>query len=635
MEEKAYTQEERERLLMGREERAKRYGIRPQEGRPLTPPADYPDDPEEYGDPVNYAYPIDEEHIRPAVAYFNREDQRDAGGYSSEEWRIIGERIARAATRYLDAKYEYRSGKVVRAEEEKAVKVLEDGDRVVLGGYAVVFGGQDLVGDTFTPETDFWLDRPAGPRPVLYDHALDALFDLKALGNATFKYDEIGLWVEAQVDRAQEYRRFIKPLVDQGLLGWSTGAPAHMVRREGSVIRSWPIVEVSLTPTPAEPRTLGVSELHSLVALPAVKAMLGDHTSEQEVTMDEQSIARIADEVAARLTPAKSVPFAVQVEPQDALKAFNLWLQRGVRQPQLDALKASTDWLNETDNALGGYLVPREYYQEVVKPLQELSALRKAGARVIRTSVPLVYIPTMNAAGRWSIVSEATSSTSSATYPETDNPTFGQVPVTVYKFGSVVRVSEELLADAVVDIWGNVLQPDFVNSMAATENYFFVVGTGSGQPQGILAGGSLGKQAASTSAITADEVIDLYHSLDPRYRERAVWLMNDTVAAALRKLKDNNGQYLWQPGLREGAPDILLGRLVIIVSTMPNPAASAKPIAFGDFSYYYIVEREGLFVQRMTERYAEYGQVGFRAYFRAGGAVVNSGAIKYLQMATA
>lgn len=653
MSEKTYTDEEREKLLKEREQRAERYGIRAQEGRPLTPPADYPTDPEDYGDPVNYAYPIDADHIRAAIAYFNRDGQREDGGYNTDEWRIIGERIAATATKLLDAKYKYAAGKVVQAEEKKtfAVKVLNESDNVVMiGGYAVVFGGVDLTGDTFTRDTDFWLDKPAGARPVLYGHSHDRL-GLKSLGEATFSHDEYGLWVEAQLQRSEEYRKLIEPLVHAGALGWSTGAAGHLVRREGNIIRSWPIVEVSLTPTPAEPRTLGVIELRSIAdANPCVKSLLvesggeplpeetkqgtdGDSETKfipMEVNeMDEQTVAQIAEAVAAQLTATKSVPVAVTTpDPESETKAFDRWLRAGVRSR---ALKASTDWLNESDSALGGYLVPPEYAREVVKPLDTLSVLRAAGARVVPVTAPLVYLPTMTGTGRWSIVAEAKSGTSSATYPE-ENPSFGQVAVTIYKFGAITRASEEMLSEAVVDVWRDILQPDFTNSMAATENYYFTGGTGSSQPQGILAGGSLGVTTASTSAITADEVIDLYHSVDARYRANAAWIMNDATAKVLRQLKDSNDQYLWQPGLREGTPDVLLGRPVFTCSDMPTIAANAKVIAFGNFSYYYILQREGLFVQRLTERYADYGQVGFRAYYRIGAAVVNNAAIKYLLM---
>jgi hypothetical protein len=126
------TSEEREKLRKEAEARAKKYGIAFKEGKGhLTPPEGYPDDPEQYGDPVNYAYPIDKDHIRAAVAYFNHEGQREAGGYTPEEWAIIGKRIAAAASRLLGGKYEYKNGKVVRVEpagEIYAVQAVISGE---------------------------------------------------------------------------------------------------------------------------------------------------------------------------------------------------------------------------------------------------------------------------------------------------------------------------------------------------------------------------------------------------------------------------------------------------------------------------------------------------------------------------
>lgn len=119
--------DEREKLRKEAEARAKKYGISFKEGKGhLTPPKDYPDNPDQYGDPVNYAYPIDEAHIKPAVSYFNHEGQREAGGYTPEEWAVIGKRIAAAASRLLGGKYEYKDGKVVRVDDE-GKKLAEQG----------------------------------------------------------------------------------------------------------------------------------------------------------------------------------------------------------------------------------------------------------------------------------------------------------------------------------------------------------------------------------------------------------------------------------------------------------------------------------------------------------------------------
>jgi len=122
-----------------------------------------------------------------------------------------------------------------------------------------------------------------------------------------------------------------------------------------------------------------------------------------------------------------------------------------------------------------------------------------------------------------------------------------------------------------------------------------------------------------------------YHSLRAPYRKNAVWAVNDTTIAAIRKLKDGNGQYLWQPGLTNGAPDMILGRPVKTSTFMPTLEAGAKTVVFGDFGYYWIADRQGRSFKRLNELYATTGQVGFLASQRVDGRLVLPEAMKVLQ----
>ena len=124
--------------------------------------------------------------------------------------------------------------------------------------------------------------------------------------------------------------------------------------------------------------------------------------------------------------------------------------------------------------------------------------------------------------------------------------------------------------------------------------------------------------------------MDLYYSLKSPYRRNAVWTLNDSTVKAIRKLKDGNGQYLWQPGITAGAPDMILGCPVRTSSYMPAIAAGAKTIAFGDFSYYWIADRQGRSFKRLNELYAATGQVGFLASQRVDGKLVLPEAVKVL-----
>ena len=126
--------------------------------------------------------------------------------------------------------------------------------------------------------------------------------------------------------------------------------------------------------------------------------------------------------------------------------------------------------------------------------------------------------------------------------------------------------------------------------------------------------------------------MDLFYSLKSPYRNRATFLMNDATVKAVRKLKDGAGQYLWQPSVTAGTPDTILNRPILTSSFVPTIASTAKTIAFGDFGYYWIADRQGRSFQRLNELFAATGQVGFRATQRVDGKLVLTEAVKFLQM---
>ena len=155
-----------------------------------------------------------------------------------------------------------------------AIKGMTD-THVTVAGWGVTFGGRDLDGETFTPQTEFMLDL-VPVKPVLYDHAQRKVKHFLGKVTTAELLDE-GIWVEAELDRHQAYMDQVLKLIQQGVLGWSSGSVGHMTRREGNVIKTWPVIEWSLTPTPAEPRTLGVEVIKSLIERdPSFGALLPD-----------------------------------------------------------------------------------------------------------------------------------------------------------------------------------------------------------------------------------------------------------------------------------------------------------------------------------------------------------------------
>ena len=283
----------------------------------------------------------------------------------------------------------------------------------------------------------------------------------------------------------------------------------------------------------------------------------------------------------------------------------------------MNALQIGTD-------SEGGYLVPDEYERTLVEALEEENVFRQL-AKVIQTSSGDRKIPVVATKGTASWIDEE------GAYTESDD-SFGQVSIGAYKLGTMIKVSEELLNDSVFDLESYIAR-EFARRIGTKEEEAFFTGDGTGKPLGILAasgGAETGVTAASATAVTADELMDLFYSLKSPYRKNAVWILNDSTIKAIRKLKDNNGQYLWQPSLVAGTPDTILGRPVKTSAYMPAIAAGAKTIAFGDFSYYWIADRQGRSFKRLNELYAANGQVGFLGSQRVDGKMILPEAVKVL-----
>ena len=298
----------------------------------------------------------------------------------------------------------------------------------------------------------------------------------------------------------------------------------------------------------------------------------------------------------------------------------NFWnaMRSKVPMPNVtNALQIGTD-------SEGGYLVPDEYERTLVEALEEENIFRQM-AKVIKTSSGDRKIPVVASKGTASWIDEE------GAFPESDD-SFGQVSIGAYKLGTLIKVSEELLNDSVFDLQSYISR-EFARRIGAKEEEAFFTGDGKGKPLGVLAatgGAETGVTAASATAVTADELMDLYYSLKSPYRKKSVWVLNDSTIKAIRKLKDNNGQYLWQPSLAAGTPDMILGRPIKTSAYMPVMAAGAKTIAFGDFSYYWIADRQGRSFKRLNELFAASGQVGFLASQRVDGKMILAEAVKVL-----
>ena len=286
----------------------------------------------------------------------------------------------------------------------------------------------------------------------------------------------------------------------------------------------------------------------------------------------------------------------------------------------LNALHVGTD-------TEGGYLVPDEYERTLIEALEEQNIFRQL-AHVIHTSSGERKIPVVASKGTASWIDEE------AAYPESDD-TFGQVSIGAHKLATMIKVSEELLNDSVFDV-PNYIAREFARRIGAAEEEAFFTGNGTGHPLGILAetgGAQVGVTGAKADAVTFDEVMDLFYSLRSPYRRNAVFIMNDATVKALRKLKNGNGDYIWQPSVTAATPDTILNRPVYTSGFMPTLATGNKTILFGDLGYYWVADREGRSFKRLNELYAPTGQVGFLASQRVDGKLILPEAVKVLQQA--
>jgi HK97 family phage major capsid protein len=280
--------------------------------------------------------------------------------------------------------------------------------------------------------------------------------------------------------------------------------------------------------------------------------------------------------------------------------------------------------LSVGEDTSGGYLVPEEFANELIIALEEQNIFRQI-ARIVRTSSDKLKVPVATAVGTASWIDE------NEVIPESES-TFSQITLNAYKLGTMMRSSTELVEDSAFNIQSYIAQ-EFARRIGSREEEAFCLGDGTGKPTGIFGGtGGAQEGASATTTINFDNMIDLFYSLKPPYRNRAVFLVNDSTMKVLRKIKSGDGQYIWQPSVKEKIPDTILGRPVYVSPYAPEMAEDAYPVAFGDFNYYWIADRRDIRFRVLNELYAERDHIGFFATERIDGKLILPEAIKLLKM---
>ena len=303
------------------------------------------------------------------------------------------------------------------------------------------------------------------------------------------------------------------------------------------------------------------------------------------------------------------------------------WLKGG------DSALTAADWteirntMSTTTGSQGGYTVQSDVASILFNALKDYSGVRQV-ATIIQTDMGnSLSFPTSDGTSETGeLIAQNTTATAA-------DPTFGTAALDVYKFSSkIIAVPFELLQDSNIDIEA-FINRRFADRLGRVTNTYFTTGSGSSQPKGVVTASTLGKTGASgqTTTVIYEDLIDLVHSVDVAYRAlgRCAFMLNDATLAAIRKLKDSAGRPIFIPGydgLGNPMPDTILGYPVVINNDVATMAASAKSILFGDFSFYYIRDVMQAELFRFTDSaYAKLGQVGYLAWMRTGGNLLDTG----------
>ena len=278
--------------------------------------------------------------------------------------------------------------------------------------------------------------------------------------------------------------------------------------------------------------------------------------------------------------------------------------------------------IKEGSDKSGGYFIPSDFNEKYLIALEKENVFRRLSTTIDTTSAEgKIHAVTSTGAAEW--IKDAVAIPESA-------DTFKRFNVNSYKLASLAKIKTKFIEDNNFNLEA-YLEKQFARRFGRSEENAFINGNGIDQPSGILNetdGGEIGLTVEAAATLSYDHIIKLYFSLKPEHRRNAVWLINDETAITLRTLKDTNGNYLWNT-----SDNTILGKPVEYSSYMPNIEAGTSPIAFGDFSYYWIIQRQPLTLKVLNQLYIINGEIGITGYERLDGKLILPEAIKLLKIA--
>lgn len=475
---------------------------------------------------------------------------------------------------------------MLRLDFKAALAVDEEG---VIEGLASVFATADRGGDVVHKGA---FAKAVFPIPMLASHDPADVIGVWEEGRETAE----GLTVKGRliltVQRAREVRDLI---LAKALGGLSIGyVPTRKAARKGGGrdLLAVDLCEISVVAVP----------MHPYARITSAKSadQKGKTVDPEEFKtalegVETKAVGAVAPAVTAALAPVLERLDAMEAkanrpggkteteaEPTAERKAFQSYLRLGDRAPELD-LKA----LSMAADGQGGYLAPPEFSAEIFRDLVEFSPIRSV-ASVRGTTAPSVIYPTRKPFGNATWDDELDDIT-----PTPDGDFMGQTEVTLRGLSTYVDVNNVLLQDA--PQVETEVRAALTEDYAKKESVAFVNGSGTTQPEGVMTNGSiLFTKNGHATVLAADALITLLYAMPATYRNAGVWAMNGSTLAAVRKLKDGQNNYLWQPSYQAGQPEMILGRPVLEVLDMPDIGAGTFPILYGDFSGYRIVDRQAL-----------------------------------------
>ena len=527
-----------------------------------------------------------------------------------------------------------------------AVKALGEGK---VGGYLVRWGNPetpDLTGDFFTPDSDLGVE-PESRLPVYYDHGMDSHFKHKKIGRGKVMFDDVGAWFEAQLEMRDEYERSIYKLAEAGKLGWSSGAAGHLVDKElvgkSYLIKSWPIAEASLTPTPAEPRNAAVS-IKSIYQ-PEQEEPEPENHEEEIMSEETKSTAEpidigavVEDAITQALKkyeesqPKVKAPVAVTVDEADqpfSAKDFFMAVKNAelnhYEDPRLRPYKATG--ANEAVPSEGGFLVPTDIASGIHSNMWGVGRLLSL-FNPIRVSGNALTINAVDETSRadgsrlggvqgyW--LAEAARKTAT-------KPKFRQIDLKLKKVAAFVYATDELLADAsALESWIVSNVPD---ELRFKVEQAIVNGDGVGKPLGILQSGALVSQGRTTANLVADEDISRMWSRRYLGANDYIWLVNASVMPQLYAMTVGDMPVYMPPGGMSGAQyGSIFGRPVI--ETEYNPyLGTAGDVMLISPSNYAMITKGGVEAASSIHIKFDYDETAFRFVYRVDGQPLNASAI--------